>query len=314
MIGQGENGADDHHRHPHPPLRGEEGPHRGTESVPPRPQHRRQHGAADHRDEEKEARVPVNQEPAGQRHYPCVPHTARRHRCRRDDEGKVGRHVQVRHPVGAEHGRVHGREGHHDREAGRRAAQRPGPAVSHADDEGHEHGVQRVCGEQLAVPRGRDHVQPRPEQGFAGRLDVHVRGPGMMKVVPGVVSDQKCEVPGLLDQDRVRAHVRVLIQPCGEQEPVTDAQQPDQHRCRRRYHPPPTGTARTRRGAAGSGRRGWHGRIPLLADAHPVTPLPRDAVEQVPVPDQDGVGAGVIDPGRDGRSTSGRAPAAPSGS
>ena len=80
-------------------------------------------------------------------------------------------------------------------------------------------------------------MQPRPEQGFAGRLDVHVRGPGMVEVVPGVITDQQREMTCLLDQDRVRAHVRVLVEPGGEQEPVTDAEQRDQGNGRRHHHP-----------------------------------------------------------------------------
>ena len=181
--------------------------------------------------------MPVNEEPAGQRQYPRVPGGPCRHRRRRDEECDVGRHVQVRHPVCAEHSRVHGHKGHHGREAGGGTAQRPGPAVDRTDGERDERGVQRVYREQLATPRGRDDVQPRPEQGFAGRLHVHVRGPGMVEVVPGVITDQQREMTCLLDQDRVRAHVRVLVEPGGEQEPVTDAEQRDQGHGRRRHHP-----------------------------------------------------------------------------
>ena len=206
--------------------------------------------------------MPVNQEPASQRHYPGVPRMPRRHRRRRDEEGNVRRHVKIRHPVCAEYGRVRGREGDHGREASRRTAKRSGPAVTYADDECHEQAVQRVCGEQLAIPRRRHHVQPRPEQGFPGRLDVQVRGPGMVEVVLGVVSDQQCEMSCLLNQDRVRAHVRVLIQPRGEKKPVTDAQQHEQH-CDRRHHHPPRRRRPQPPRTTGSGRDGRDARFTL---------------------------------------------------
>ena len=194
--------------------------------------------------------MPVDQEPARQGHYPGVPSPPRRHRRRRDEEGKVRRHVHVRHPVGAEHPGVHGREGDHCREAGRRATQRPRPAATYAYD-----------------------MQPRPEHGFSGRLDVQVRGPGMVEVVPGVVSGQQREVSCLLDQERVRAHVRVLVQARGEQEAVTDAQQHEQHRRCRCHHPPLTGRARARRRAPGPGRHG-RGGFALFAEAHLAGTLP----------------------------------------
>ena len=212
--------------------------------------------------------MPVNEEPARQRQYPRVPPMPCRHRRCRDQEGNVRQYVQVRHPVRAQHGRVHGREGQHGREAGGRTLQRSRPAVTHACDQPHEQGVQRVHREQLAVPRRRDHVQPRPEQGFPGRHDVHVRGPWMVEMIPGVVPDQQREVPCLLHQDGVGAHVRVLVQARAEQEPVADAQQHDQRHRRHRRYRPRTNPALLLRSAAGPGQLGRGGRFALPADTH----------------------------------------------
>ena len=170
----------------------------------------------------------VDQEPARQRRQPAVLGAPGRDRGDRDHEGEVGRHVHVRHPVGAEHRRVQRAEQGDHGQRGGGAADRPGPAVADRHHRGGEQRVQPVEGDQLAVPRRRDQVQRVVEERLAPGLNVEERGPRVVEVLPRVVADQQREPPGLLDQDRVGPHVGVLVLRGAEQERVPD-QEHDQH-------------------------------------------------------------------------------------
>ena len=240
--GQDEQGADGQHRDPDPALPLKEAPQRRDRRTPVRPDQGDEHGKGDHRDKEQETRLAVDEEPPGQGENPRIAGMPGRDRPRRDHEDAVRRDVHVGHPVGVDRLRMHGGEDEDDRQAGRRAAQRAGPAVDNQHGQRHYGAAEREDGEHMGVPRGRHHVQPVVEQPLPERLRVHIARPRMVETLAGVVADQQGEVHRLLDQDRVRGRVTALVEAGGEQEPAADGQRGEQNRERHRPDPPGTTT------------------------------------------------------------------------
>ena len=158
---QREQGADGHGRDPGPALAAGEAPQRRHGRLPVLPHGGREHGRTDHRDDEQETGVPVDEEPPGQREDPGVPDVPGRDRRRRDQEDAVHDDVQVRHPVRVDRGRMHGPEDEDDGEARRGRAQRSRPAVHHGHDQGQQGAVERR--------RPRADARSRPRAPRAGR-------------------------------------------------------------------------------------------------------------------------------------------------
>ena len=226
--------------------------------------------SGDDRHDEQEAGVPVDEEPAGERGDPGVPDVPGRDRRRGDQEDAEHDHVEVRHPVRVDRGRVHGAEHRDDRDARGRAAHRPGPAVDDQDGQRQHRAVEHEHGQQVRVPRRRHHVQGGQEEPLPEGLRVHVGRSGMAEAFPGVVPDQQREVHRLLDPDGVRGGVALLVEPLGEQEPVAHQQHREQDRERRGPDPPGPAPGAGRGGGGGrDGRPGGPGRrLAVAADAH----------------------------------------------
>ena len=268
---QREQGADGDHRDPRPAPAGE-APQRRHRGTPVRPGQREHGSRGDDRDDEQEAGVPVDEEPAGEREDPQVPEVASRDGRACDQEHAVHGHVQVRHPVGVDRGRVHGAEDEDDREARGGGPQRTRPAIDDEHGQGQDRAVEHEDREQVRVPGGRHEMQAVEEDPLPEGLHVHVGRPRVVEVLPGVVADQQREVHRLLDQDRVRAGVTLLVELLAEQEPAARTEHAEQDS--ERDGPDPPGPARHRGDRRDPGRSlralsaRRRRRFPVPADAH----------------------------------------------
>ena len=160
---------------------------------------------------------------------------------------------------------------------------RPGRAdrAASAICPGHRPGLLRMRPAQAAAAPPAATTWPPSSSGL---LTGWTRSPGSVPSTPGCSSPSSAPTPpssprpttrrmGTADAPqpavRVRAHVRVLIEPRGEQEPVTDTQQRDQRRRRRGRHQPAwTGPPLASRGATGPCPCHRNDRYALLISPH----------------------------------------------